>query len=276
VPLAVEFAPLRSPSEEVGRHRSHIPRARTRRFTTHTPVESGHDRFPYELVTRILNNEEVPGRGAFINTAVLRNLAGPERLNMTRLALNLSDFVNGVAKRHAEISAGLFPGYQVRSITNGVHPYTWTTESFRALYDRYVPGWCHEPEQLVRVDAIPDAAILDAHARAKQTLIDTVRNSTGITLHPKKPILGFARRMTAYKRPDLLFSDPERLRAIARERSFQIVLAGKAHPRDEEGKRLIAQLHARARSLADAVPVVFLPDYDMTLAQVMVAGVDVW
>jgi starch phosphorylase len=254
-----------------------IPRVRELcRFTTHTPVESGHDRFPYELVTRILNNEGVPARGAFMNLAVLRNLAGPERLNMTRLALNLSDFVNGVAKRHAEVSAGMFPGHQVRSITNGVHPYTWTAESFRTLYDRYVPGWCHEPEQLVRAHAIPDAAILDAHAGAKQSLIDTVRNSVGVTLHPKKPILGFARRMTAYKRPDLLFSNPERLRAIARERSFQIVLAGKAHPRDEEGKRLIAHLNERARSLADAVPVVFLPDYDMALAQLLVAGVDVW
>jgi starch phosphorylase len=254
-----------------------IPRVRELcRFTTHTPVESGHDRFPYELVTRIMNSEEAGGRRAFIDQAVLRNLAGPERMNMTRLALNLSDFVNGVARRHAEISAGLFPGYQLRAITNGVHPYTWTAESFRTLYDRYVPGWCHEPEQLVRAHAIPDAAILDAHARAKQALIDTVRNVSGVTLHPKKPILGFARRMTAYKRPDLLFSDPDRLRAIARERSFQIVLAGKAHPRDEEGKRLIARLHERARSLADAVPVVFLPNYDMSLAQALVGGVDVW
>jgi starch phosphorylase len=245
-------------------------------FTTHTPIEAGHDRFPYELVTRIMNNEQAGGRHTFIDQAVLRNLAGAERLNMTRLALNLSDFINGVAKRHAEVSAGLFPGYQLRAITNGVHPYTWTAESFRALYDRYVPGWCHEPEQLVRAHAIPDAAILDAHARAKQALIDIVRNAMGVTLHPKKPILGFARRMTAYKRPDLLFSDLQRLRAIARERSFQIVLAGKAHPRDEEGKRLIALLHERARSLADAIPVVFLPNYDVALAQALVAGVDVW
>ena len=254
-----------------------IPRVRELcRFTTHTPVEAGHDRFPYELVTRVLNNDEAGGGNAFIDQAVLRNLAGPERLNMTRLALNLSDFVNGVAKRHAEVSAGMFPGYQLRAITNGVHPYTWTAESFRALYDRYVPGWCHEPELLVRAHAIPDAAITDAHAQAKQTLIDIVRDSMGVTLHPKQPILGFARRMTAYKRPDLLFSEPDRLRALARERSFQIVLAGKAHPHDEEGKRLIARLHERARSLADAIPVVFLPDYDMALARAMVAGVDVW
>ncbi len=264
-------------------------------FTTHTPVEAGHDRFAYELVQRVLGNVinvEVAKRltnaaeaqrsrlaidEGFIDLATLKHLAGEDSLNMTRLALNLSEYVNGVAKRHAEVSKTMFPGYQVHAITNGVHPFTWTAESFRKLYDRYLPGWCHEPEQLVRADCcIPDAAVLEAHVQAKQVLIEKVRALTGIALHPKIPILGFARRMTAYKRPDLLFSDPERLKAIARNRSFQIVLAGKAHPRDEGGKRLIEQLHAQARALEGIVPVVYLPDYDMDIARLLVAGVDIW
>jgi starch phosphorylase len=95
-------------------------------------------------------------------------------------------------------------------------------------------------------------------------------------MRPDVPLLGFARRMTAYKRPDLLFSDVARLRAIAGNRAFQIVLAGKAHPRDAEGKRLIAQLHAEVRSLADSLAIVYLADYDMAMAQVLVAGTDVW
>ena len=250
-----------------------LPRVRERcRFTTHTPVETGHDRFSYDLVGRLFAS----GPAAPIALPLLRELGGPDMLNMTRLALSLSDFVNGVAKRHAEVSRGMFPGYEVRAITNGVHPYMWTAESFRALYDRYVPGWTVEPELLVRADAIPADALIEAHERAKGLLIDRVRALTGVALDAGKAVLGFARRMTAYKRPDLLFSDMERLRRIAADKPFQIVLAGKAHPHDEEGKRLIALLHEHGRALAGAVPVVYLPDYDLSLAQLVVAGADLW
>ncbi len=214
--------------------------------------------------------------GAPIDTEFLKGLAGHDCLNMTRLALAVSDFVNGVAKRHAELSSKMYPGYQVRAITNGVHPYTWTCSSFRALFDRYVPGWCHEPELLTRADMIPDAAIVEAHTVAKRALITRVQELTGINLNPKVATLGFARRMTAYKRPDLLFADVERLKAIARGRPFQIILAGKAHPRDGEGKRLISLLYDRARLLADTVPVIYLPNYDLELAQLLVAGCDLW
>jgi len=238
-------------------------------FTTHTPVEAGHDRFAYDLVQRILDND--------FDIETIRRLAGEESLNMTRLALNLSEYVNGVARKHAEISNAMFPGYKVHAITNGVHPYTWAAEGFRQLYDHYLPGWCHEPQLLVRADCcIPDAAIWEAHVQAKQHLIEKVQALSGVTLKADVPIFGFARRMTAYKRPDLLFSDLERLRAIARNQPFQIVLAGKAHPQDENGKRLIEQLHAHARALAGTIPVVYLPDYDLALAQTLTAGVDVW
>lgn len=260
-----------------------LPRVRELcRFTTHTPVEAGHDRFSYELVERLFRSttygSQAAARAGPIDFGTLKALAGGERLNMTRLALNLSEFVNGVAKRHAEVSASLYPGYQVRAITNGVHPYTWTSPSFRTLYDTYVAGWCHEPELLSRADAIPDALLLDAHRRAKEALVGRVKELAGIALDTQAATFGFARRMTAYKRPDLLFEDLERLRSIARQRPIQIVLAGKAHPHDEEGKRLIALLHqrARARALAGSVPVVYLPDYDMALAQLLVAGCDIW
>jgi glycogen phosphorylase len=256
-----------------------VPRVRELcRFTTHTPVEAGHDRFSYELVTRLFGDSKRTSAAPPIDIDLtqLRHLGGSDCLNMTQLALSLSDFVNGVAKRHAELSAKMYPGYRVRAITNGVHPYTWTTPSFRELYDRYVAGWCHEPELLSRADSIPDADILDAHRQAKRALIERVQELTGIALKSEAAILGFARRMTAYKRPQLLFTDLERLRAIAREHPFQIVLAGKAHPRDEQGKRLIALLHEQARALAGTIPVAYLPDYDMALAQLLVSGCDVW
>ena len=238
-------------------------------FTTHTPVEAGHDRFDYRLVDRVME--------PMIDTATLKQLAGENDLNMTRLALNLSEYINGVAKRHAEISRGMFPGYRVHAVTNGVHPFRWTSASFRALYDKYLPGWCHEPELLVRADCcLADDEVWAAHLACKRVLVDRVASLTSVRLDPELPVLGFARRMTAYKRPDLLFTDLERLRAIAQQSPFQVVLAGKAHPRDAGGKQLIETLHRHMRDLQDVLRVVYLPDYGMELAQNMVAGVDVW
>jgi len=260
------------PSEDVrpGEARYDIPRVREIcNFTTHTPVEAGHDQFSWDMVGATL--------GDFIEPELMRRFAGDQRLNMTRLALNLSDYVNGVAKRHAEVSRSMFPGYSVRAITNGVHPSNWTAPGFARLYDKHLPGWCHEPELLVRADCcISDAEIWQAHTEAKQALIDRVQRLCGITLHPKVPILGFARRMTAYKRADLLFTDLERLKGIAAQWPFQIVLAGKAHPQDSSGKRLIAELHRYARDLAGHITVAFVPNYDMDIALDLVAGVDVW
>jgi starch phosphorylase len=248
-----------------------IPRVREQcNFTTHTPVEAGQDRFPYELVRRLFGED-------YIDFNTLKRIGGNEELNMTRLALNLSEYVNGVAERHAEVSRKMFPGYHVKSITNGVHPYTWTSPSFSRLYDKHLAGWCHEPELLNRADCcIADAEIWEAHHQAKAALIEKITALTGVVLNPKVPIFGFARRMTAYKRPDLLFSDLERLKNIAQQWPFQLVMAGKAHPHDDGGKRLIEQIHGHLRDLDGTVRGVYLPNYDMEKALAMVAGVDVW
>jgi starch phosphorylase len=247
-----------------------VPRVRELcNFTTHTPVEAGHDKFPYPLVERVL--------GDVIDLPTLKRLAGEGELNMTRLALNTSEYINGVAKRHAETSNHLFPGYQVRAITNGVHPSAWTHSAFGKLYDGQLRGWRHEPELLVRADCcIADDTLWQAHLEAKQALIEKVWEWSGVGLDPARFTMGFARRMTAYKRPELLFTDIERLRAIAKQRPLQIVMAGKAHPRDEEGKRTIEMLHARIRELAGDITAVFLPNYDMAIAAALVSGVDVW
>lgn len=238
-------------------------------FTTHTPVEAGHDQFPYELVERILGGDE---------RTELERFGGRDRLNMTRLALNFSDYVNGVAKKHAEVSAGLFPGYRVRAITNGVHPYTWTAQSFAKLYNAFFPGWCHEPELLVLADGLSDEAVWRAHVDAKRDMIELVSSRSGTELDEGVMTVGFARRMTAYKRPALLFSDLEALRGLAEVHPLQIVLAGKAHPRDQAGKELIERLHAYRDELArtSGIRVAFVPGYDMSTAKAVIAGVDVW
>ncbi|MHB8825729.1 MAG: alpha-glucan family phosphorylase [Thiobacillus sp.] len=259
------------PSEDLrpGESPYDLPRVRELcTFTTHTPVETSHDKFDYELVRRIY--------GDLLDPGTVKLLAGEDKLNMTRLALNLSEYVNGVAKRHAEVSRQMFPGYAVHAVTNGVHAATWTSTSIAKVYDQHVPGWCHEPELLSRADRIPDDMLWAAHQAAKQALVDTVRELTGVVLNPDLPILGLARRMTAYKRADLLFTDLARLKSLAGDRPFQIVMAGKAHPKDAAGKQLIEVLHAHMRDLAGVIPMAFLPDYDMALALLMVSGSDVW
>ncbi|MCF8706959.1 alpha-glucan family phosphorylase [Rhizorhapis sp. SPR117] len=237
-------------------------------FTTHTPVEAGQDRFSYELFERLL-----PG---FIDLDALKRLAGDDRLNMTRLALNLAGYVNGVARRHAETTEHMFPGYRIHAVTNGIHPGTWTHPAFAQLYTAHLPHWQHEPEILVRALQLPEDEIWRCHESAKGDLIQQVKESTGVALDPDIPILGFARRMTGYKRPLLLFEDLDRLVDLASRRPFQVVLAGKAHPQDADGKEAIRQVYELARRLSGKVTCVFLPDYDMRLAMTLVAGADVW
>jgi glycogen phosphorylase len=162
-------------------------------FTTHTPVEAGHDRFAYSLFDRLL-----PG---FIPHDTLKRLAGADGLNMTQLALNLSGYVNGVARSHAETTRHMFPGYRVHSVTNGVHAGTWAHHAFAQLYDVNFPQWQHEPEILVRALQLPEEDVWRCHQAAKADLVALSKDLTGASLDPDLPTLGFARRMTGYKRP---------------------------------------------------------------------------
>jgi starch phosphorylase len=237
-------------------------------FTTHTPVPAGHDQFDHDLVARVLG-EPVPRE-------LLRMLSGADRLNTTRLALSLAGHVNGVARRHREVSQEMFPEYAIASVTNGVHSVTWTSEPFRALFDLNVPGWREDPALLRQAMRIPGAELHRAHASAKGALLDEVQRLTGRSLDPGALTIGFARRATAYKRADLVFSDLARLRAVRQHGPLQLVFAGKAHPRDERGKEMIRRVARFSRELGEEVPVVYLPDYGLELALLLVAGVDVW
>ncbi|RMG02739.1 MAG: alpha-glucan family phosphorylase, partial [Nitrospirae bacterium] len=236
-------------------------------FTTHTPVEAGHDKFGYDLVERILPD--------IVPLEVIKEFGGQDHLNMTYLALNLSQYINGVAKKHSEVSKNMFPGYEIHAITNGVHSYTWTSEPFRRLYDRYLPGWANEPEIFVRVGRIPDEELWTAHMEAKGALLGQVYADTGIKMEQDILTIGFARRATAYKRADLLFTNIERLLQIGEGR-LQIIYAGKAHPRDNPGKELIKRIINTARALSPKIKIVYLKNYNMALALKIISGVDVW
>jgi starch phosphorylase len=236
-------------------------------FTTHTPVAAGHDQFDYDLVSRVVG-EVIPG-------PVLRSFAGYDRMNNTLLAMNLAGYINGVARSHSEVSREMFQGYEIAAVTNGVHSATWTHPAFKALYDRFIPGWREDPALLGWVDKIPASELWEAHREAKAAFFSLVRERTGVSLDPDILTIGFARRATGYKRLDLLLSDPERLRSIAAGK-LQLVFAGKAHPKDGEGKALIRRTVERLAGLADSVRGVFLADYRMELAMSLIPGVDVW
>ena len=238
-------------------------------FTTHTPVPAGHDRFDYHLVNELL--------GAYIPIAVLKRFAGPDDLNLTTLALNLSRHTNAVSKCHRDVSALMFPGYKIKAVTNGVHSPSWTNQEFSELYDRYLPGWRRDNFLLRNAMMIPDDEIFSAHQSAKQRLFKYISNKTSVKLDPNILTIGFARRATPYKRATLLFSDPERLKHITEHYGpLQLVLAGKAHPHDEPGKKLIRNIFSTREKLKDLIKIVYLENYDMTLGKLITGGVDLW
>jgi starch phosphorylase len=198
-------------------------------------------------------------------------------LNMTHVGLTLSHYVNGVSKRHGEVSHSMFPDYPIGSITNGVHSATWTAPSFAALYDRHIPGWRNDSFSLRYAINIPLEAIRQAHREAKQRMVGEVNARVNAGFDADVFTLGFARRATAYKRPHLLFHDPERLRGLARQHGgLQLVFAGKAHPRDVAGKALIQRIVQWREALAPEVRIAYLANYDLALGVLLTAGVDVW
>jgi starch phosphorylase len=241
-------------------------------FTTHTPVASGHDKFSLDLATAVLGRDEVDAMKDIFCCA--------GTLNMTFLALNLSHYVNGVAGKHAETARNLFADYKainIDAITNGVHAATWTSPAFQMLFDARIPGWRGDNFSLRFAHNLPLEEVRNAHQSAKRSLLEEIHRETGVQLDPTAFTLGFARRMTAYKRNDLLFTDAERLKRIAASAGpIQIVCAGKAHPNDSQGKETIQRILRLREQLGDRVCLVYLENYGLELAALLTAGVDVW
>ncbi len=244
-------------------------------FTTHTPVPVGHDKYPMDHVARVLCRSDLSAMGNL--------LCHDGELNMTYLALNLSHYVNGVAKRHAEVSTQLLSSrdaahhYQIDSITNGVHLGTWASPSFANLFDRHIPGWRNDNPSLRNALRIPTAEIWQAHETSKKQAIETINRLTGADFDLTTLTIGFARRATSYKRAELLITDLSRLKDIAAHAGpLQIVYAGKAHPKDEEGKRIIQKIVETRNKLDERIKIVYLENYDWELGRILTSGTDVW
>ena len=279
-------------------------------FTTHTPVPAGHDMFPPELIDSVcgtyhesmgISREQFGGLGKH-----------PEldhgRFHMTAAAIRLASHVNGVSKRHAKVTrelwAGLWPERDaskvpVGAITNGVHLGSWMAHRYVYLLDEALGhGWekrQHEPGFWDVVFDLEDTRIWEIHNELKEGLLDFCREQARLrwktlwreaahlagagTLLSHEPLtIGFARRFATYKRGHLLFQDEERLRRLLTDvrRPVQIVFAGKAHPADDEAKRVLQRVWQATRDVRFEGRIAFVEDYELHVAHRMVQGVDVW
>jgi glycogen phosphorylase len=283
---------------------------RTTMFTTHTPVPAGHDAFPFNLVeTHLAGAWGTLGayREAFLALGHYDNGSGP-LFNMTALALRSAGTVNGVSELHGQVTremwGPIWPGVPdekrpVGYITNGVHVPTWLSSELATLFDDHIGGDWRErhddPELWAKVYDIPDEELWNARNALRQYLFAFIRErarsrwkeervspprvvAAGTLLDPNALTLGFARRFTGYKRPELIFHNPERLMSIlnARRRPVQIVFAGKAHPADETGKHHLQQVYRRAIDPMFGGRIAFVDDYDLHVAHFLVQGCDVW
>ncbi|MBX3119049.1 MAG: alpha-glucan family phosphorylase [Fimbriimonadaceae bacterium] len=280
-------------------------------FTTHTPVPAGFDLFPSDLLERYTASA-VKALGISFEEFVAFGVMDPEnegeKFNMALLAIENSNYINGVSKLHASVSRSMFqqkwPNYPedetpIEAVTNGIHTLTWISRRMGELFDRYLdPSWRRRPEYASLWEGvldIPDAALWEARENQRGDLVRNARvwlqralehrgsdrselSAFDQILDPRFLTIGFARRFATYKRATLMLSDPERLKRILfhPERPVQILVAGKSHPRDDGGKKLIQDLYHFIRDEGTSSRIVFLEDYDMSVARSLVQGVDVW
>jgi starch phosphorylase len=249
-------------------------------FTNHTVVPAGNDVFPRDLVRRYLS-PYTDDRGIGIER--LLGLGGSgmtDTFSMPLLAFQLAGKANAVSKLHAEVIPREWPGYTVEAVTNGVHVPTWVGPEIRALLDRYVPDWLDDEPDWERILDIPDGELQEARARQRSGLVDFVNGmQADVRLDPDALTIVWARRFAEYKRAWLIASDLGRLSRLLSDanRPVQLVISGKAHPRDGGGKRMMQELLDRLRSDAEvAARSVFIEDYTERVARCLVAGADVW
>jgi starch phosphorylase len=295
--------------EEAGsdpEHALQLVRARTV-FTTHTPVPAGIDRFSHDLMARYFGKGGVPSGLALERLLGLGAEASddPGVFNMAALGIRMAARVNGVSRLHGGVARAMFaplwPGLDAADIpighvTNGVHAETWVGPEFAAIYRaRLGDGYGARSDGWERLAEVSDEQLFEARARARQALVEEVRHRLARqasergdaaselawqaqALDPRALTLGFARRVPTYKRLTLLLRERERLVRIltSSERPVQLLVAGKAHPQDADGKHLIEEFGAFAASHDVRHRVIMLADYDMALARVLVSGVDVW
>jgi glycogen phosphorylase len=242
-------------------------------FTTHTPVPAGHDKWDYGLIESIMGKGFLPEN--------IRQLAGEDNLNMTRLAYKLSNRTNGVSLRHSQVCNNMevFKDEgKVSCITNGIHPRTWASDLMKELFDDYLRYWGLEPRVFAKSNRIPNNELLEAKKLQKADMVRWINSHYPVDFDNEALTLVWARRFATYKRPDLLLNDEDRLNHLTEKYGpIQIIYSGKAHPADEPGKALIQQIYHKTKNNSNKnVRKVFIEDYNTDISKRLVGGADVW
>lgn len=238
-------------------------------FTTHTPVRAGLEEFEYDLAKDVFRSY-LPEN--------IKDYAGNNTLNMTILALNFSHYVNAVSKKHLEVTEKMFPNYNVDSITNGIHVGYWISPYMKNFFNNELGReWHHDLTRLENAVNLDSYELWRTHKKAKQRLLEYEKSHSWILLNDDLLTIGFARRFAEYKRPLLIFSELERLAKIIKGKA-QLIFAGKAHPADVQSKSLIKKIFDFSDYLWNSyeIGVVFLENYEIQLAKLLISGVDVW
>lgn len=246
-------------------------------FTTHTPLAGGHERWKKSDLHATLSEtftKHIPPH------LWERDEHGNDILNMAKLCLNFSKYANGVALKHQSVSQQMYPQYPIKAVTNGIHSSTWASPHFVRLFDEYIPQWSDWAFNLRQVLKIPDELIIKAHKSAKSNLseyINTLNIGFKYIFDPEVFTIGFARRAASYKRHNFIFTDMDRLESIASKHGgLQLVFAGKAYPTDNEGKKIIQQIHDIAQQTSGAIRIFYIPDYSIETGRLITSGVDIW
>lgn len=248
-------------------------------FTNHTLVAAGNDTFPRELVSQYLGSYAY-NTGLGIDTVLNLGDSGDGRFSMTMLALRMSRKANAVSKVHAKEARKIWPEYGLHAITNGVHMPQWIAPELQEVLDQYVPTWrtnTADPKAWKDLRKVPAKVLWETHMQLKNKLLQHIYDTDGITLDPNVLTVVWARRFATYKRPDLLFNDIERLKKLlfSSKRPIQVIVAGKAHPADTQGKQIIEHIEYLANYNLKR-HAIFIDDYSIDLAKKLVAGADVW
>ena len=246
-------------------------------FTTHTPIPAAFDKFAMKDVASML--------GRYCDKQVLydiyqEKLEDNDELNLSWLAIKNAKNVVAVSRKHKFVSEQIFEGYRLKYVTNGIHHIKWASAHHKMLYTKYIKGWEDDPDLLRDVACIPDNEFAQAHILSKEALVEMVNSESDASFIPEDFTIAMAKRITHYKRNNLILSNPNKLIEIAENKgNIQIIFAGKAHPADPDGLAMIKSIHNASQYIASKtkkIKIAFLENYNIHKANIILAGVDLW
>jgi glycogen phosphorylase len=242
-------------------------------FTTHTPLIGGHEKWTKNQLQNLLESR-------YLEHIPAKLWETDQTLNMAKLCLEFSKYANGVALKHQQVSQQMYPQYNIKAVTNGIHSSTWTSPYLTTIFDKQIPEWKTWAFSLREAIKIKDKDILTAHKLAKSDLLQEIKKYDDLNktqFDPNIFTIGFARRAAGYKRHNFIFTDLERLEEIAKKHGgLQFVFAGKAYPTDAEGKKVIQQIHDINKKTSGNIRLVYIPNYNMDIGKLITNGVDLW